>query len=77
MKRKFKLEWINVPGVRPGYNEVWSQDDIKYDFGQHTAIMDFTKKSKKGKSYIVFDHAGTGFLIITRISSNSKIKTQE
>ena len=77
MKRKFKLEWINVPGVRPGYNEVWSQDDIKYDFGLDTAIMDFTKKSKKGKSYIVFDHAGTGFLIITRISNSSKIKTQK
>ena len=77
MKRKFKLEWINVPGVEFGHKEVWSQDDIRYDFGNHAAIMSFAKKSKKGNSYIVFDYSGRGFLIITRISNNSKIKTQE
>ncbi len=73
MNRKFKLEWINVPGVKFDYNEVWGQDDIRNDFGYDRDIMSFAKKSKKGNSYIVFDYKGKGFLIITRVSNNSKI----
>ena len=30
-------------------------------------------KSKRGNSYIVFDYKGKGFLMITRVSNNSKI----
>tara|TARA_B100000035_G_scaffold249473_1_gene218293 strand:- start:8243 stop:8470 length:228 start_codon:yes stop_codon:yes gene_type:complete len=75
MKKKFKLEWINVPGVEFGYKEIWNQEDIRYDFGSDKSIMKFTKKSKKGNAYIIFDHSGQGFLIITRVSNNTNITT--
>jgi len=75
MQKKFRLEWINVPGVEFGHKEVWNQDDIGYDFGSCQEIMMFAKKSRKGNSYIVFDYSGKGFLIITRVSNNTKITT--
>jgi hypothetical protein len=73
MKRKFKLEWINVPGIEFDYNEVWDHDDIRHDFSDDKEVMSFAKKSKKGNAYIVFDYKGKGFLMITRVSNSSRI----
>jgi hypothetical protein len=72
MTRKFKLEWINVPGVELGHSEIQEQEELRDDFSHDKRIVRFINQSKKGDAFIVFDMSDQGFLLITRTSNYAK-----
>ena len=64
---KFRLQWINFPGININYTETWSRKQLMDDFKNHPLVLEYLLFPKKKSSYVYIFDENEGMVLMTRI----------
>lgn len=64
---KFKLTWIDVPGISLDYYEIWTRKDLMKDFRNFPPALEYLLFPMKKSSFVHIFDENDGMVVMTRI----------